>query len=145
MTTQPPTPPPATPPAPATPPPAPAGVQTVPYARFQTLVGERNDLRSQIENLNAQVQGLTEKGATVDTLTQANTALQGELKSEQGRFSRFSTIASHGLTDPQAVEAVEWQYGKLRWRDVYLFLFFPDGKQLLVQREYGRGRRRRDV
>jgi len=104
--------PPQTPP-PGTPPPADPPAGTVPYKRFQTVVGERNNLREQVATLRAEAQQLTERGATVDTLTAANTALQGKLDAANSRYDRHTLIAQHGVTDKDAVAAVEWQYGRL--------------------------------
>ena len=92
---------------------SPAPERTIPYTRFQKLVEERNGLKSQIEDLAGQVQSLTEKGATADTLAEQLRAAQGEVESVRAGAARFRTIAGAGITDPDLVEAVEWQYGRL--------------------------------
>ncbi len=44
-------------------------VETVPYARFQQVVSEKGALRSEVDSLKLEIQTLSERGATVDTVT----------------------------------------------------------------------------
>lgn len=43
-------------------------VETVPYARFQQVVSEKGQLRSEVDALKVEIQTLSERGATVDIL-----------------------------------------------------------------------------
>lgn len=45
------------------------GVDTVPYTRFQQVVSEKGQLRSEVDSLKLEIQTLSERGATVDTVT----------------------------------------------------------------------------
>ena len=47
----------------------PSRVDTVPYTRFQQVVSEKGVLRSEVDALKLEIQTLSERGATVDTVT----------------------------------------------------------------------------
>jgi hypothetical protein len=86
----------------------------VPYERFQEVVSAKNTLSTEVTTLKGEVQKLTERAATADTLASQMNEWKGKAEQAEGRFSRFKDIASTlGTTDPDAIEAVEWQYGKL--------------------------------
>jgi len=96
---------------PLTPPPSP---DTVPYGRFQEVVSARNTATTRIEALEAELQGLSEKAATVDTLGTQLNETKAALEKANGRFGRFKTIAGAlGTADEEAVEAAEWAYSRL--------------------------------
>ncbi len=90
------------------------GPGTVPYARFQEVVTARNDLQGRVTSLEGEVQTLTEKAATVDTLAGQVETFRGKAAAAEQRFERYQTISGElGTTDPDAIEAVEWQHGRL--------------------------------
>jgi len=51
------------------PPPKQSTVDTVPYSRFQQVVSEKGTLRAEVDSLKLEIQTLSERGATVDTVT----------------------------------------------------------------------------
>lgn len=72
----------------------------VPYDRFQSVVAERNSLREQ----------LTE----VVSLKQALQEAQSKASQTETAFTVFKTVASTiGATDPEAVDLVQYAYGRL--------------------------------
>ncbi len=104
----------ATPPAIAAPPPAPVAPTTegkIPYERFEELVRVKSGLESEVA-------GLREKAATVDTLTAELETWKGKAAEAAGKFDRWQAIAGElGTTDADAIEAVEWQHGRLPAED----------------------------
>jgi len=91
----------------------PAPDRSIPYARFERVVAERNTLKTQLDDLAEQVQTLSERSATADTLASQLRDAQADAASARSRFDSYRTIAGAGITDPDLVEAVEWQYGRL--------------------------------
>lgn len=87
--------------------------KTIPYDRFQQVVAAKNELAGQLEAARAEIGTWQERAANTDTLAGQLRETQGKLQAAEGRFSTFREISSRGLTDPDVVEAVEWQYGRL--------------------------------
>lgn len=92
--------------------------KTIPYERFQSVVGQKNELAAKVTELEGQVQSLSEKAATVDTLGQQVREWQGKAETAEARFGTYKTISSTlGTTDQEAIEAAEWAYNKLPTKD----------------------------
>lgn len=91
--------------------------RTVPYDRFQSVVASRNEMQTQLTELQAQVQTLSEKAATVDSVAAQAAEWKGKAETEAARFGTFREIASRGYTDPELVEAIEWSHSKLTGDD----------------------------
>ena len=87
--------------------PAPADEQTVPYERFAKLEASRNDLQARLETLQ-------EKAATVDTLAARLAETEAKALAAESRFSTWRDLsAALGTTDQEALEAAEWAHSKL--------------------------------
>lgn len=79
---------------------APAAEGSVPYARFAEVVQAKN--------------ALLEKAARADALQTALQEAQAKVQAVENQFTTFRTVASTiGHTDPEAVELVQWSYGRL--------------------------------
>lgn len=83
------------------------------HPRFKALVGEKNDLAARVAQLEGELKGLEQKAATADTLAQQLRDAQARAETAEGRFDTYKAITGAGFTDPDDVEAFEWQYGKL--------------------------------
>jgi len=81
--------------------------------RFQAVVAERNKLRDQLAEAKSQMQTLTERAATADTLAQSLTKLEQQLKDEKASRAKESGLFEAGLTDPEDREMAEYHYAKL--------------------------------
>lgn len=78
----------------------PAPEATVPYARFAEVVQQKNQL--------------LERASRADSLASALQEAQAKVAATEAQFSTFRTVASTlGQTDPEAVELVQWSYGRL--------------------------------
>lgn len=94
------------------------GEKTVPYDRFQKVVTQKNELATQMETLRGEVQSLTEKAATADTLSAKLREAEAARVTAETRFQSFKDISSAlGTTDGDAIEAAEWQWSKLPAKD----------------------------
>lgn len=95
-----------------TPPPAPAP-KMVEQSTFDRVVTAKNNLEAQVAALKAERDGLLEKVSTTDTLAGQLEEWKGKATQADQRFSRFQQIAAiTGNADPEAVELVEFAYGK---------------------------------
>lgn len=73
---------------------------TVPYSRFSEVIRERNAYQ--------------EKAAQAASLASALQEAQAKVGAVEASFQTFRTVASTlGQTDPEAVELVQWSYGRL--------------------------------
>ena len=87
---------------------------TVPYERFETAVREKQAMAAEVATLKTEVQGLAERAATAGTLASELETWKTKAAEAEGRFGRYKAIGSAlDTSDPDAIEAVEWQYGKL--------------------------------
>lgn len=97
---------------------APDKPAVVPYERFQSVVGEKNTLAAERDALKAEVQKLTEKSATVDTLgAELNTWKQKAAEAE-GKFSTFTEFSGAlGTADTDVISAFDSKYKALPEKD----------------------------
>ena len=92
--------------------------QTVPYDRFQTVVSEKNALVTERDSLKAEIQKLTEKAATADTLAAEVTRWKGEVETHKGRFQTFTELSGAlGTTDTDVIDIFDARYQALPQKD----------------------------
>ena len=88
--------------------------KTIPYERFETAVREKQELATEVSRLKTEAQQFAEKAATAGTLASELETWEAKAAEAEGRFGRYKSIGSAlGTSDPDAIEAVEWQFGKL--------------------------------
>lgn len=85
----------------------------VPYDRFQRVVGERNTAQGRIADLEREVQTLSQKAATADTLARQLEETRGTLTAKEQAWGRERSLLEFGLTDPDGREIAEFKYSKL--------------------------------
>lgn len=92
--------------------PAPEIEKTVPLEKFQRVAVAKQGLEQQIADL---------KAAHAEKLEQLQSQVsdwQSKAEQASGRFDRYQAISEKiGTGNPEAIEAVEWQYGKLEGDD----------------------------
>jgi|DEB0MinimDraft_4_1074332.scaffolds.fasta_scaffold72413_2 hypothetical protein len=69
------------------------------------VVSERDSLSAELEALRPQVAG-------VEALTQQKADLEAQLAKANGQFSRYQAATTHGVTDPDTIEALEFAHQK---------------------------------
>ncbi len=69
------------------------------------VVSERDSLSAELEALRPQVAG-------VEALTQQKADLEAQLAKAEGQFSRYQAATTHGVTDPDTIEALEFAHQK---------------------------------
>lgn len=85
--------------------------RTVPYSRFQEVVGKKNAAEAQIADLQAQLQAASEKSATADTLAQTIAELKTGHKSQIAALHEELGLSRAGLNNPEGVAVARALYG----------------------------------
>lgn len=92
--------------------------KTVAHEHFQRVVEAKTNLEAENKNLKAQIQTLTEKAATVDTLSSEVTRWKGEAEKAQSRFATFTEFSSVlGTTDVDVIDQFDAKYRALPEKD----------------------------
>jgi len=85
--------------------------------RFKKVVADKNALAAQIETLQSELVKRDERIASLEpaanALTQALEQEKAGRLAAETRFGRFTSAASHGITDPDLVEFAESKWAKL--------------------------------
>ena len=91
-----------------------AEVKTVDYETYQRVVQAKTNLESQVNSLKAERDGALEKASTVDSVVQDRDSWKAKAEQESTRFGRYQAIAATtGNSDPEAMELVEYAYGRV--------------------------------
>ena len=94
------------------------GGRTVDYETYMRVVSAKQGLENQVGALKRERDGALEKAATADTLAAQVEEWKAKAADAQGSFQRFRSISTTlGTAEPEAIEAVEWQYNKLQGDD----------------------------
>lgn len=86
----------------------------IPYDRFQAVVADRNDLKGKLEEMGRQVQSLTEKAATADTLAAQFREAQAALAKERESWGMERAIIGAGISDPEGVDFTRLAYERVK-------------------------------
>ena len=109
----------STPPDPAGQPPATSEQPTasppipnaVPYQRFAEVNGERQALKSKVDALSAELEALRKAPPKVEAPPDVSAQIAG-LQRELTAERELRVAASHGWTDPEAVETARWVHSR---------------------------------
>lgn len=105
---------PAVPPTPRTPANgAPPVVRTVPQERYNATVAEKKELAARVATLEAEVQSVTERAATADTLAKQLEELRASTKAQAAAWEEKFSLQGAGLTDPEDVDVARTLYGRM--------------------------------
>jgi len=86
----------------------------VPYDRFQAVVSEKNTLMAEATSLRGEVQKLSEKAATADTLAGQVAEWKGKAEQASSRFTTFTELSGAlGTTDTDVIETFDTKYRAL--------------------------------
>lgn len=90
----------------------------VPYDRFQSVVAEKNTLSTENATLKGEIQKLSEKAATVDTLTGQINEWKGKAEAAGKRFATFTQLSGAlGTTDTDVIDSFDSKYQALPEKD----------------------------
>lgn len=87
-------------------------VESVIKERLAKMASRASEAEALNKELTAQVESLSGAQSTVDLLTQQLDERTAQLGQAEQRYQRHTAISKHGLTDPDIIELIEWQYAK---------------------------------
>lgn len=73
--------------------------------RIGKVATRASEAESQLRQHQQKLEGL-------DSMQSQITELQGQLSQSQTKFSRYQAISRAGLSDPDIIDAIEWQYDR---------------------------------
>lgn len=93
-------------------------VKTVAQDKYERVVAAKRGLEEQVENLKAENSSLSEKIVGFDAMAGQLEELRAGKADAEGKFERWKTIGGAvGSTEPDVIEAFEWQHGRLPAED----------------------------
>tara|TARA_R100001440_G_scaffold74110_1_gene99284 strand:+ start:4100 stop:4753 length:654 start_codon:yes stop_codon:yes gene_type:complete len=87
-------------------------VENIIKERVSKVATRANTAESRIAELEQTIEKNRKSLTSVDLLNTQLTELKDKLALSETRFSRYQSISKHGLTDPDLVDAIEWQYDR---------------------------------
>lgn len=87
-------------------------VDNIVSSRVSKVSEARRKSESQLETLQTDYNAMLDKIKGVDALHTQIASLQDELKHSNNKYTRHSAIASHGITNPEVRDLIEYQYSK---------------------------------
>lgn len=91
-----------------------AGPAMIEREKFDRVVAAKRGLEQQVAELRETNQALEERTSSVDALAAQLDEARAAVQDAAGKFDRYRSISSAvGSTDPDVIEAFEWQYGRM--------------------------------
>lgn len=87
-------------------------VEAIIKDRVSKVAARANEAESQLKEATTQIESMQGKQASLDMLTDQIQKLQGELQASENKFTRYQSMSKHGISEPELIEAIEWQYEK---------------------------------
>lgn len=87
-------------------------VEAIIKERVSKVASRANEAEQQLKEVANQLESMQGKQASLDMLTEQIQALKGELQASENKFSRYQSMSKHGISEPDLIEAIEWQYEK---------------------------------
>ena len=89
-----------------------SNVENIIKERVSKVAARANTAETKISELEQIIEKNQKSLTSVDLLNTQLTELKDKLEQSETRFSRYQSISKHGLTDPELVDAIEWQYDR---------------------------------
>jgi len=79
-------------------------------SRLQKMSARAADAEQQAAQLQETIDGMNGRLGALDNLQSQIDQYKQQLEQANGRFDRFQTVSKYGMTDPDQMELIEWQY-----------------------------------
>jgi len=79
-------------------------------SRLQKMSARAADAEQQAAQLQDTIDGMNGRLGALDNLQSQIDQYKEQLDQANGRFERYQTVSKFGMTDPDQLELVEWQY-----------------------------------
>ena len=80
--------------------------------RLQKMSARAADAEAQASALQEQIDTMQGRLSTIDTLQQQIESYKEQVETANGRFTRYQAVSKYGLTEPDQLELIEWQYNR---------------------------------
>jgi len=87
-------------------------VDTIIRERISKISEAKRQAESRANILETQITEMESRVKNTDAMASQLATLQDELAMSNQRYERHSAIATHGITDPDVRDLIEWQYSK---------------------------------
>lgn len=81
-------------------------------ARLQKMSARAAEAEQQAAQLQDTIDGMNGRLGAIDNLQSQIDQYKQQLEQANGRFDRYQTVSKFGMTDPDQMELIEWQYEK---------------------------------
>lgn len=81
-------------------------------ARLQKMSARAAEAEQQAAQLQETIDGMNGRLGAIDNLQSQIDQYKQQLEQANGRFDRYQTVSKFGMTDPDQMELIEWQYEK---------------------------------
>ena len=81
-------------------------------SRIQKMSARAAEAEAQVQSLQNELDSVSGRLGALDNLQGQIETLKGQLDNANGRFDRYQAVSKYGLTDPDHLELVEWQYSR---------------------------------
>jgi hypothetical protein len=87
-------------------------VESIIKERVSKVAQRATDAENQLSDINKELDQYKNKQASIDMLTDQINSLKSELKTSETKFNRYQNMTKLGISEPELIEAIEWQYDK---------------------------------
>ena len=81
-------------------------------SRLQKMSARAAEAEQQAAQLQETIDGMNGRLGALDNLQSQIDQYKQQLEQANGRFDRYQTVSKYGMTDPDQMELIEWQYEK---------------------------------
>ena len=89
-----------------------ADVEAIVRQRIEKISVRANEQQERADALQKSLESAEKRATTADLLGQQIAQLQTELDQQKTRYTRHQAISSHGFSDPDIVDMIEWSYDR---------------------------------
>ena len=87
-------------------------VESIIKDRVSKVAQRASEAESQVSDLSKQIDSFKSKQASLDMLTEQIDKLKSDLKVSETKFTRYQSMTKLGISEPDLIEAIEWQYDR---------------------------------
>lgn len=80
--------------------------------RVAKVAQRATEFETQVQELESLLSKQQSKQASYDVLAQQVNDLRNKLSETETKHSRYITMSKHGITDPELIEVIQWQYNR---------------------------------
>ncbi len=81
-------------------------------SRLQKMSARAADAEQNAGALQEQIDNMSGRLGALDNLQSQIEEYKGQLEQANGRFSRYQAVSKYGMSDPEQMELIEWQFDR---------------------------------